>query len=551
MPKDEARVDDGKPTGGQPSSDGGVISQMDMSSSVLMTTASLAELPDFVVGEAFVSPATRTITGPGGTAQVEPRVMQVLIVLADAGGSVVTRDTLLARCWGGVYAGDDSLNRAIAGVRRVASGIAGDSFEIETIPRTGYRLISEQLEGQDRPEGGPAALTAEAASTRSTGAITRRFLLAGGLAGAVGIALWKTRSTGQDPVARLMDDSRTAMRAGTAAKAREAIGLLQKAVALAPRSADAWGLLALTLARADEHALDTTISPAGEVEKAANRALQLDSDNADASAALAIAIPYYGDWLAAERRFDAVLKKHPDHLYTRDSRAFFLGAVGLMHQSSIERLSFSRDDAFDANLQYRHIYSLWFLGRIAEADRAASQGLEMWPGHPGIWFGKLWVLTGTGRFDRALAHVEDPTRRPPLPKPMINTLRAGITAAKTRTSEDVDAAVEMIMASVSHSVAAVVNAMMLLNLMGATDRAFELARAYYLEEGPIIAAMEWRPGQPIVPDQRRRKTNMLFTPTAAAMQKDPRFSGLMRAIGLADYWDKRGVVPDFLAQPPI
>jgi tetratricopeptide (TPR) repeat protein len=346
-----------------------------------------------------------------------------------------------------------------------------------------------------------------------------------------------------------MDDSRTAMRAGTAEKAREAIALLRKAVAVSPSNPEAWGLLALTLARADEHAIDTTISPAGEVSKAANRALQLDKNNADASASLAIALPYYGDWLAAERRFDAVLAQHPNHLFTRDSRAFFLGAVGRMKQSATDRLAFSRDDAFDANLQYRHIYALWFLGKIAEADQAASRGLEMWPGHPGIWFGRLWVLTGTGRLDRALAHVADPTARPKLPQPMLETLRAGIVAAKSRRPADIDVAIQRIMGSVTHSVAAVVNALMLLNLMGAIDKAFELSRAYYLEEGPILAAMEWRPGQPNVPDQRRRKTNMLFTPTAAAMQKDPRFLPLMRQMGLADYWDRRGILPDFLAHP--
>lgn len=522
---------------------------MDMKSSALMTTASLAEMPDFIVGSAQISPATRTISGPGGTTQVEPRVMQVLIVLAEAQGGVVTRDTLLNRCWGGFYAGDDSLNRAIAGVRRVATSTAGDSFEIETIPRTGYRLVDRRAEGSggiDKENG--LASAAGAASAKRP--IARRYFLAGGLAAAAaGIAFLTRRPSADDPIARLMDDSRTAMRAGTAAKAREAIGLLQKAVALAPRNADAWGLLALTLARADEHAIDTTISPAGEVEKAANRALQLDSDNADASASLAIAIPYYGDWLAAERRFEQVLRKHPNHLYTRDSRAFFLGAVGRMRESATERLAFPNDDALDANLQYRRIYTLWFLNRIGEADRAASRGLEMWPGHPGIWFGKLWVLADTGRFDRALAHIADAARRPPLPKPMIQTLTAGITAAKTRDHGDVATATKMIMASVSHSVTAVVNAMMLLNLMGATDDAFELSRAYYLEQGTIIAAMEWRPGQPIVPDQRRRKTNMIFTPTAAAMQKDPRFMGLMGQMGLTDYWNRRRVLPDFMARP--
>jgi len=523
---------------------------MDMTRTGLMTTASLAEMADFIVGEALVCPATRTIEGPGGSTQVEPRVMQVLIVLAEAGGGVVPRDTLLARCWGGFYAGDDSLNRAIGGVRRVASSIAAESFEIETIPRTGYRLVTHRqradLAGGDAVD---SADTDQSPPETGPAGVSRRWVVGGGVAAVAvaGLALWQTRPAPSGAIDQLMADSRTVMRAGTAAKAREAISLLERAVALAPGNAEAWGLLALTKARADEHAIDKTMLPAGEVAVAANRALEIDPNNADASASLAIAIPYYGDWFAAENRFDNVLRAHPGHLYTQDSRAFFLGAVGRMRQSGLDRLTFSRDDAFDANLQYRHIYALWFLGRIPEADRAASRGLEMWPGHPGIWFGKLWVLADTGRFDRAVAHIEDPARRPPLPAPMLESLRSGMLAAKGRNPSEVEAAITQLMVGVTHSVAAVVNAMMLLNLMGATDRAFELAQAYYLEQGPIIAAMEWRPGQPIVTDQRRRKTNMLFTPTAAAMQKDARFMPMMQAIGLADYWRRRRILPDFLS----
>src|SRR6476659_7402096 len=106
----------------------------------ILTTADLAGRSDFTLGLAIVSPSTRTIAGPGGTADVEPRVMQVLVVLADAAGHVVTRETLFQRCWGGLYVGDDSLNRAIGAVRKLDTEIAGESFGIETIPRTGYRL---------------------------------------------------------------------------------------------------------------------------------------------------------------------------------------------------------------------------------------------------------------------------------------------------------------------------------------------------------------------------------------------------------------------------
>jgi tetratricopeptide (TPR) repeat protein len=337
------------------------------------------------------------------------------------------------------------------------------------------------------------------------------------------------------------------MRSGTREGELKAVALLERAVAIAPSSAAAWGLLALTVARADEHAIGRPVTSAARVDEAAQRALRLDPDNADAEAARAIAIPYYGDWLAAERRFDQVIARHPDHVFIRDSRSFFLGAVGRMRESARARLTFATEDLFDADLQNRKIYAHWFLGQIAEADQAAQRGLAMWPGNAPIWFARLWLLTSTERIDRAIAQIDDAPRRPTLPPPMLLTLRAALLASMSREPAAVEAATRRVMASVRGSVSAVINAMMLLNLMIATDAAFAVAQAYYLERGPIIAAMEWRPGQPFLPDQRRRKTNMLFTPTCAHMRRDPRFSALTRDIGLTEYWRRRGVVPDFLA----
>lgn len=506
----------------------------------ILTTAQLAGRGPFGIGAATIYPATRTVVGPGGSVHVEPRVMQVLLTLAEANGEVVTRDLLFARCWGGVFVGDDSLNRAIAGVRRLAAGVAGGSFEIETVTRTGYRLVGEVR---------PVESADEVTSPRdpSSMPVSRRLLLGGAIAaaGLGGLALWTTGS-GADPATELMERSRVAMRASTPEHQREAIALLERAVSVAPRSAPAWGLLALTRARVDEHALGRPVTSANRVEEAAARALDLDPRNADAKAAMAAAIPYYGNWLEAERRFDRVLAQHPDHIFTLDSRSFLLGAVGRMRESARDRIAFSAGKEFDADLQNRLVYAYWFLDRIAEADRAAVRGLEMWPRNPAMWFSRLWVLAGTGRFDRALSHVADAPRPPSLPPPMIATLRKALLAFSNGNRADIEAASGMIMTGAARSISAVVNGFMLLNLMGATDQAFALARAYYLEQGPVIAAMDWRPGQPFVPDQRRRKTNMLFTPTAAAMRKDPRFLPLMEEMGLATYWRQRGIRPDFL-----
>ena len=514
---------------------------MDVARQKLFTAASLAECADFALGPLVVSPATRTIARGDESEKIEPRIMQVLVVLAQANGAVVTRDTLLDVCWGGVYVGDDSLNRAIAAVRRIASGIGAGTFEVETIPRTGYRLAVCDVESEAKEAGAPD-------SPGTAPRIGRRWLLGGALAAAVGGAI--VLRTGKSPPSRasqLMEESRVAMRAGTPEGTQKAVALLEDALKEEPENAAVLGLLALTRARADEHALSDTMFEAAQVDREANRALRLDPGNADAEAALAISIPFYGDWLNVERRFDAVLKKHPDHMATQDARCFFLGSVGLMRKAASDRTTFAEIDPFDASMRYRYVYALWFLDRIADADRVAAQGLYMWPRNPGLWFARLWVFAGSGRWDRAIAHIDDLEGRPALPPPMFDTVRLSLVAAQSKDPNLTREAASRVLGGAAQSVAGVVNAMMLLNHMQELDAAFALAEAYYLEKGPVIAQMQWRPGQPIVPDLRRRKTNMIFTPTAAPMQQDPRFMPLMEKMGLANYWEKKGVVPDFLA----
>jgi hypothetical protein len=341
------------------------------------------------------------------------------------------------------------------------------------------------------------------------------------------------------------------MRTGTADGQRRAVALLNEAVTRWPRNAAAWGQLALTVARVDEHVLGRRVTSASRVDEAAQRALQLDPGNADAEAARVIAIPYYGDWLQVERRFERLLARHPGHLYATDSYSFLLGAVGRMRESANRRIPLAQADAYDAQLQYRSIYRHWLLGHITEADQAAQRASSMWPRFAPVWFARLWLLNGTGRTERALEQIESDQGRPDLPPPMLEVLRSAHRAALSRDPAAIAASTAQVLASVRASVAAVVNAFMLLQLMRSLDAAFALAEAYYLERGPVIAPLNWRPGTPFVPDQRRRKTNMLFTPLGAPMQQDERFLPLMRDIGLTTYWERRGVVPDFLRQSPV
>ena len=118
----------------------------------MLKLADLAMREDFSLGSLKVSPALRLVSGPAGKVHVEPLIMQVFLLLADAKGQVVTRNRLYDECWGGVNVGDYSLNRAITMIRRIAAEADPDAFTIESIPRTGYRLL---VNGDERVTRAP------------------------------------------------------------------------------------------------------------------------------------------------------------------------------------------------------------------------------------------------------------------------------------------------------------------------------------------------------------------------------------------------------------
>jgi DNA-binding winged helix-turn-helix (wHTH) protein/TolB-like protein len=98
----------------------------------------LAREADLRIGTLEVRPSTREVIAGDQREVLEPRVMQVLVALARRRGEVVSRDELVAACWAGRAVGEDAIQRAVAGVRRL--GEAHGAFSVETVPRVGYRL---------------------------------------------------------------------------------------------------------------------------------------------------------------------------------------------------------------------------------------------------------------------------------------------------------------------------------------------------------------------------------------------------------------------------
>ena len=108
-------------------------------------------MDNFRIGRDYhVEPSLNRVTGPNGVTRLEPKVMLVLVCLADHGGQMVSKDRLFRAAWPDTAVTDDVLIRAISELRRLFDDDPKQSRVIETIPKSGYRLIApvEPMAGQ-------------------------------------------------------------------------------------------------------------------------------------------------------------------------------------------------------------------------------------------------------------------------------------------------------------------------------------------------------------------------------------------------------------------
>ena len=96
---------------------------------------------DFRVGAWLIEPRLHTVSRNGVTVHLEPKVMGVLVCLAQHVGEPVPKEELLQAVWPDTFVTDDVLKRSISELRRVFEDDARESRIIQTIPKRGYRLI--------------------------------------------------------------------------------------------------------------------------------------------------------------------------------------------------------------------------------------------------------------------------------------------------------------------------------------------------------------------------------------------------------------------------
>ena len=491
----------------------------------------LAHTPPFRVGGVEVRPASRELLSGDRRESIEPLVMQVLVALHSAKGATLSRDDLVDACWGGRAVSDDAISRVASRLRSLGKSLGG--FEVETIPKIGYRLICDS----DRQAAAPMRLS------------RRRLALAGGAAAIAGLgslAAWRFSNRAEtSPQAELLIQkgmealqNNDALDPRDAGSTLQAIAFLTEATQLAPQSDTAWG--ALTLAYAvRKKAADPPERPGldARARAAARIALELDPVNARALGGLRLLDPVYRNWQAVERADRAAAAKNPRLPILLFIMADMLGNVGRWREAASFSTKLDRKRFLIPGADRKLIIDLWSSGDLAAADRALEVAVKQWPQNPQIWRIRLAYLMFTGRAREALATVRDLADRAiELSRQFYATAES--TSAALAGAGPAATAMAGGYALLDEDPRHVLDVAQSFVALGASAAAFDLMEGYYFGTG------KWARLAPKGGDEDR-VTSALFQPVMQPLWHTPRFGELMQRIGLEDYWRKSGSQPDF------
>lgn len=504
-----------------------------------MSPIVLAHEEPFSIGAAEVRPATRELLFNGQTAILEPRVMQLLVVLHRAKGGVVSKDDLMMLCWEGRIVGEDAINRVVSRLRHDAEEKAGGSFKVETITKVGYRLVTGNGPASD------AAPVMRRLSRRQAVAAT-----AGAALAASGAGWWALSRNPLPPrAAELLESGREAMRKGTVDEFANAAASFRAASQIAPDSGEIWGALALAYARQAGLASSARQSDLrARSLAAADRALSLDRTNGDALAAKVAAVRVFGNWLRFEQEIRKALEVQPNHVDLNAGYNIFLTQVGRQREALpfIERAV--KIDPNRLRVQVLRASTLWDIGRLDDADAVFEQAFRQWPRNYIVWFGRFHFLAFNGRAAEALAMIHDEANRPlAIPDWNFRLTALQAEAALRRDKATMDNAIGEWMKIAPHGTGFTESAVMFAGAMGRPDAVFALLDAYYFDRGFTIGEQRFTKEQGTYTARSARHTYILFRGYMDPVQRDPRFAPLVESLGLRNYWRKSGTRPDYLS----
>ena len=98
-------------------------------------------LHGFYLENFLVDPLRRQVTGPRTSVRITPKASEVLLQLAAAPGTLVSREFLIGKVWGDGRGSPEALSRAVSEIRHALNDSPESPRIIQTLPGRGYRLI--------------------------------------------------------------------------------------------------------------------------------------------------------------------------------------------------------------------------------------------------------------------------------------------------------------------------------------------------------------------------------------------------------------------------
>src|SRR5215475_15743350 len=109
-----------------------------------------------------LDPQERILLREGQRLRLEPKDLEILLVLVENHGHTVGKEELLEKVWPGTFVEEGNLARHISVLRQVLGQGQSESQYIETIPKRGYRFVApvrqvDLSSAEDQPREMPAA----------------------------------------------------------------------------------------------------------------------------------------------------------------------------------------------------------------------------------------------------------------------------------------------------------------------------------------------------------------------------------------------------------
>lgn len=108
-------------------------------------------------GNLSVDTQTRRVEVDGVSADLEPKVYDLLVFLLRHANEVATKDRLIEEVWQGRVVSDGALTQTIAKLRKALGELGHEGGLIKTVPKVGYRWEGEVVEPEETTAPAPAA----------------------------------------------------------------------------------------------------------------------------------------------------------------------------------------------------------------------------------------------------------------------------------------------------------------------------------------------------------------------------------------------------------